>query len=82
MEFKLKQNSFFKMNITFSGVVRFLSLIILIYIIDYVLALKDVSNPIKWKLIIIFGGIEVLFFFTITKLINLLIKISDNIKQK
>ncbi len=78
----MRQNSFYKMNITFSGVVRFLSLIILIYIIDYVLALKDVTVPVKWKIIIIFGGFEVLFFFSITKIINLLIKINDNLKQK
>lgn len=78
----MKQNSFYKMNITFSGVVRFLSLIILMYIVDYVLALKDLTTPIKWKLIIIFGGLEVLFFFSVTKVINLLIKINDNLKQK
>ncbi|MFH0735940.1 MAG: hypothetical protein V1773_00025 [bacterium] len=72
----------FKGKITFSSVTRFFSIIILIYIIDYVLSLKDTSAPIKWKLIIICGGIEVSFFYSITKVVDLLTKINNNLSNR
>ncbi len=77
-----KYNKVFKGKISFSGLVRFFSIIILIYIMDYFLSSKDIAEPLKWKLIIIWGGVEILFFFSITKLINLLININKKIDSR
>lgn len=76
------QKNKFTVPITFSGVVRFLSFLILIYIIDFVLALKNFDIKTKWNLIFIIGGSEILFFFTITKIINLLIKLNKHFENK
>lgn len=72
----------FNLKITFSGIVRVLSFLILIYIIDFVLKLKEYDLNTKWNIIFIVGGIEILFFFSITKIINLLIKINERLKNK
>ncbi len=72
----------FNFKVTFSGVVRVLSFLILIYIIDFVLKLKDYDLNTKWNIIFIIGGIEILFFFSITKIINLLVKLNETLKNR
>jgi len=76
------QKNKFALPITFSGTVRVLSFLILIYIIDFVLVLKNYDIKTKWNIIIIFGGIEILFFFSITKVINLLLKLNKHFENK
>ncbi len=76
------QKNKFTIPITFSGTVRVLSFFILIYIIDFILALKDFDTKTKWNLIFIIGGIEILFFFSITKIINLLIKLNKYFENR
>jgi phosphatidylglycerophosphate synthase len=76
------QKNKFALPITFSGTVRVLSFLILIYIIDFVLGLKNYDIKTKWNIIIIFGGIEILFFFSITKVINLLLKLNKHFENK
>ncbi len=76
------QKNKFVIPITFSGTVRILSFLILIYIIDFILALHNFDIKTKWNLIFIIGGIEILFFFSITKVINLLIKLYKYFENK
>lgn len=76
------QKNKFALPITFSGTVRVFSFLILIYIIDFVLGLKNYDIKTKWNIIIIFGGIEILFFFSITKVINLLLKLIKHFENK